>query len=953
MCAGRVAQAGCTVMMRLSRVLGCAVVTWVFGCVVPLAALAAFELKPGSFTVVPSSVQAGAHPDLTTSFALQEDAAESVEGLLRNAEVVLPIGFAGYPASVKTCDPVQLQLGHCPVDSQVGTLELEFRLSGSYSVALIPVFNMLASADQTAVYGWALRPGGSSGEVFSSGEIIVSVGSDYRVRASATNTYNAFEIFGEFEIVRTSFTLWGVPADPSHDAQRGSAFECVESGKYIVSTKECEGGGFSANENPVPYLVNPTQCTGAPLTAELVGVESWEGERLPPTQASVGPFTGCSSLEFAPTIGVAPEVSQATSPTGYEVDLKVPQSQGAEGLATADLKDAVVKMPAGVVLSPSAATGLETCSEAQVGLGSEQPVKCPNGSKLGSVSVITPALTGELKGYLYLGGPPSGPITGPPFTVYLTFAGHGVLVKIPGTATADPVTGQVTTTFDRNPELPFSELKLHLTGGSRATLANPSACGSYHAEGDFTPWSSPFTADALTLSTPFEITGCGAPRFGPSFHAGTLSNQAGGYSTFRVTFGRQDADQQLAGLTVTTPPGLSGNLSNVPLCPEPQASQGTCQEASRIGEVTAAAGPGPEPVYTTAGKVFLTGPYDGAPFGLTIDASEHAGPFDLGGGPCDCEVVRAAVSVDPHTAQLTVSSGALPTIKDGIPLQVKLVNVDINRPGFMFNPTSCDPMSMQGTLSSTEGTSAPVNSRFQATNCAALAFQPSFRVSASGKTSKADGASLDVRLGFPATPQGSEANIRLVKVELPKQLPSRLTTLQKACLAATFEVDPADCPAASVVGYARAVTPILPVALSGPAYFVSHGGEAFPSLVVVLQGYGVTVELVGTTFISKAGITSSTFKTVPDVPVGSFELYLPEGKFSALAANGNLCKSKLVMPSEFVSQDDTVIRQSTPITVTGCPKAKAAKKARKAAGASRAGGARGARKSSHGRGRKS
>jgi hypothetical protein len=342
-------------------------------------------------------------------------------------------------------------------------------------------------------------------------------------------------------------------------------------------------------------------------------------------------------------------------------------------------------------------------------------------------------------------------------------------------------------------------------------------------------------------------------------------------------------------------------------------------------------------VYTTAGKVFLTGPYAGAPFGLTIDASEHAGPFDLGTGPCDCEVVRAAVAVDPHTAQLTVSSGALPTIKDGIPLQVKSVDVDINRPGFMFNPTSCDPMGVNGQLSSTEGASASVVSHFQVTNCAALAFQPAFKVTTSGKTSKANGASLDVKLSFPNKPQGSEANIKKVKVELPKQLPSRLTTLQQACLAATFDANPASCPAASVVGYARAVTPILPVPLTGPAYFVSHGGEAFPSLVVVLQGYGVTVELVGTTFISKAGVTSSTFATVPDVPVGSFELFLPQGRFSALTANANLCRIKsLVMPTEFVSQDNTVIHQKTKVAVAGCPRAKKAKKARKARRARRA-----------------
>ena len=398
-----------------------------------------------------------------------------------------------------------------------------------------------------------------------------------------------------------------------------------------------------------------------------------------------------------------PEQTQATTPTGYQIDLNVPQTEGAEGLATADLKDVVMKMPAGVVLSPSAANGLEACTEAQIGLGTEQPVQCPNASKLGEVSVVTPALTGELKGFLYLGDESSGPITGPPFTVYLTLAGHGVLVKVKGSVVADEKTGQITTTFDENPELPFSELKLQLNGGSRSTVANPSVCGEYSAESELTPWTTPYELAETPSSFPFTITGCQAPRFDPSFAAGTTSNQAGGYSPLSVTFSREDADEDLGGLTVTTPPGLSGNLSKVPLCGEPQAAQGTCPEASQIGELTAGAGPGPEPYFIKGGKVFLTGPYDGAPFGLSIDVPEKAGPFDFGGGACDCEVVRATVKVDPHTAQLTVSNGALPTMKDGIPFQVKKVNVDINRPEFVFNPTSCDPMSVTGTLSSTQG----------------------------------------------------------------------------------------------------------------------------------------------------------------------------------------------------------------------------------------------------------
>ncbi len=250
----------------------------------------------------------------------------------------------------------------------------------------------------------------------------------------------------------------------------------------------------------------------------------------------------------------------------------------------------------------------------------------------------------------------------------------------------------------------------------------------------------------------------------------------------------------------------------------------------------------------------------------------------------------------------------------------------------MFNPTDCDPMSFSGIATSFEGATEPLSSHFQVGSCQALKFAPDFKVSTSGKTSRADGASLTAKIIYPtgnlgANQASSQSNINSVKVDLPKQLPSRLTTLQKACPAATFQANPANCPSASIVGHAKALTPVLPVPLEGPAYFVSHAGEEFPSLIVVLQGYGVTVELVGTTFInSKTNITSSTFKQVPDVPIGQLRTVLPQGKYSALAANGNLCKTKLPMPTAFMAQNGAVIHQSTPVNVTGCAKTKKAKK---------------------------
>jgi hypothetical protein len=377
-------------------------------------------------------------------------------------------------------------------------------------------------------------------------------------------------------------------------------------------------------------------------------------------------------------------------------------------------------------------------------------------------------------------------------------------------------------------------------------------------------------------------------------------------------------------LTVSLPPGLLADVASVPLCGEAQANAGTCPESTQVGTVLAEAGPGPNPL-AVPGKVYLTGPYNGGPYGLSVVTPAIAGPFNFG-----LVVVRQSLRIDPLTAAVTDVSNPFPTIldpvaangqTDGIPIKLRRIDVNIDRAGFTFNPTNCNKLQVGGAITSTQGASSTLATPFQVTDCATLKFAPKFAVSTSGKTSRAAGASLAVKLTYPQGTEGTYANITRVKVDLPKQLPSRLTTLQKACTTAQFDSNPAGCPSASLIGHATVHTPLLAGALSGPAIFVSHGGEAFPSLIIVLQGDGVTLDLVGTTFISHAGITSSTFKTVPDAPVGSFELTLPEGKYSALAANGNLCTSKLAMPTEFLAQNGAKINESTPIAVTGCPTA--------------------------------
>jgi hypothetical protein len=907
-------------------------------------------------------VQAGSHPYAVTGtivlnkFPLNEEETHQEpagQGSLKDVVVELPPGFVGDPNATPKCSYAEFTGRGCKVDTVVGIEttwihqdSLAFPDEGGIESFQAPVYNMEPSPGVPAEFAFEAE---NTVKAFLNAS--VRTGGDYGLNLSASNVSQAASIYA------SKITIWGVPGEASHDTLRGTGLHgCMGQNPRFGETglapgeDEQEDPGLyeSKGECPVdvpvqPFLTNPTSC-GVSRTTNVT-VESWQEPLLPPipsvsASTTLPPLEGCEKLDFSPTIDVTPDGSQGSTPTGLNVDLHVPQesTQNPDGLGEADVQNITVALPEGVQLSPSAADGLEACSDAQIGYEPELSTpghlrftsgkpSCPNASKLANVRVKTPLLEQELEGAVYLAAPQNylaGPLENPfesLVALYLVAEDPvaGVLIKLAGKVELNKTTGQIVTTFENIPQLPFSESKLEFYGTDRAPLSTPILCGTYKTEASIVPWSG---TGAVVPSSNFQITSgpAGAPcsdppPFTPEFNAETTNIQAGGYTPFVLNMTRPDGDQTLNSIEMQMPPGLLGSLSNVKLCPEAQANAGTCGEESLIGHTIVSAGLGNDPFTVTGGKVYVTVGYGGAPYGLSIVNPAAAGPFVLQEGrPV---IVRAQIFVNVHTAALTVKSGPLPTILDGVPLQIQHVNVTVERPGgFTFNPTNCDPMAITGTITSSEGARAGVSSPFQVTNCATLAFDPKFAVSTSGKTSKADGASLAVKLTYPAG--ADDANIAKAKVDLPKQLPSRLTTLQKACVAAVFEANPANCPAASIVGHARAVTPVIPVPLEGPAYFVSHGGEKFPSLIIVLQGYGVTVDLVGTTFISKAGITSSTFEAVPDVPVGTFELTLPEGPYSALAANGNLCKSKLNMPTAFVAQNGAVINQDTHIEVEGC-----------------------------------
>jgi hypothetical protein len=911
------------------------------------------------------TAQAGAHPFQVTGSVVLNQGPDTAPinspkpevapvGMAKDIVTKLPPGLLGNPLVVPRCTGPQFlhtQGGGledaCPAQSAIGVASIvvnEPRALHYFTVS-VPIFNLEPSVGEPARFGFFIPLAGVPVPLDTS--LRDGPGEDYGINVDTTN------ISQIAALTSATLTFWGVPGDPRHDDSRG--WTCLFEQRGHLPEYGEEPCGSSSQAEPPAFLTMPTSCAG-PLQTSLE-VDSWQAPgavgQVPASELQQA-LTGCNRLPFAPAISAEATTENASSPSGLNFNLDFHDEGLLRGESTAqsELNKTVVKLPEGLTINPSAGVGLGGCSPAGYAsetIDSVPGAGCPNDSKLGTVEIETPLLAQKIHGSIFVAQPHENPF-GSLVALYIVAKSPetGVMIKLAGRVEPDPVTGQLTTTFENNPPLAFSHFNFHFREGQQAPLITPSTCGSYATQALLSPWSEP--AAALADTSSFSITrgfdggGCpsgGVPPFTPGIEAGLANNNAGAFSPFYLHLTRTDAEQYISGFSTNLPPGLTGDLTGIPFCPEAdieaarhktgavEEAGSSCPVASQIGHTLVGTGVGAVLAYVP-GKVYLAGPFRGAPFSLVAVTSAVVGPFDLG-----TVVLRFGLNIDPYTAQVSVSptsSEPIPTILQGIVTHVRDIRVYIERPGnapFTLNPTSCNPMVIGSTLNSSLGASATVASPFQAASCASLKFAPGFAVSTSGKTSKANGASLHAVLTYPSAPQGTFADIAKVKVELPKQLPSRLTTLQKACTAAQFEANPAGCPSPSVIGNAKAVVPNIPEPLMGPVYFVSHGGEAFPSLEVVLQGYGVKVILVGSTFISKAGITSTTFKAIPDNPVSSFELTLPEGKYSALAANGSLCTQKLTMPADFTGQNGMETDYKTPVSVTGCAKAKALTRAQK------------------------
>jgi hypothetical protein len=913
-----------------------------------------YELSPFNEEGTPDT-QAGSHPfQLTTSLVLNQSAIRQPVALPKDLRLVLPPGLVGDPQAVERCTMANFtasvrEANLCPPGTAVGVAlaTVNEPAVAKLVTKLVPVFNLVPAAGEPARFGFVVV------RVPIILDTSVSSGDEYRV---ITGVNNLSQTAG---VLSSQVTLWGIPGAASHDQARG--WECVAGGYYQNQIgKPCAATG---ELSMTPFLTLPTSCAADPAeepVSSSVEMDSWADPGaflirdyawLSEEETPLG-FTGCPQLPFSPSISLTAEKHTGSTPTGADISVRLPQAPTVEpnpqGRAEADVRDTTVTLPQGVQLNPSAANGLAACSQEQagflgfIGSGVQQftpaDPACPAASKLANVHIKTPLLAHELEGALYLAQPaPNGEAGQNPFNslvaVYLVAEdpASGVLVKLAGKGELNPATGQLTTSFQDTPQLPFEELNVELFGGERASLSTPSFCGSYTAEASFTPWSGTGPVAASSPAEGFAVSeGCGASplAFAPTFDAQATNPTAGAFTPFDVELTRPDGEQALTGVTVHLPAGVAALLSSVTPCQEPPAGQEwACGPESLIGQSTASSGLGGEPV-VLGGSVYLTSGYDGAPFGLLVRTLAQAGPFDLG-----YVDVRSRIDVNPETAAVTITTDpgprgeGLPSMLKGIPVQLKHLQIMVDRPNFEFNPTSCEPMRIEGTLAGSEGASASVSAPFQVGGCGSLPFAPKLTASAGGHGSKTDGTSLQVKIASPGLGQ---ANIAKVDLQLPAALSTRNTTLQQACPQAVFDANPASCDEGSVIGQATVHTPVLKSPLSGPAYLVSHGGAAFPDVEFVLQGEGITLVLDGKTDI-KNGITYSRFESAPDAPFTSFETILPAGPHSALTPNVaekedfSLCKTSLPMPTVITAQDGAVIEQTTAIAVSGCGEVKAAK----------------------------
>jgi hypothetical protein len=872
------------------------------------------DLPECSYTAPESQfyTQAAGHPPLgITGFEVNTEpgvlpGSRKPIGNVRNVRVDIPPGLSVNPdatcsaeelqkntcAGKGQCEQSQFEATACPAQSKVGEDEIDgYVLVAGLEHVSVPMYNLVPPPGVPAEFGLDVKLGVVEVKILIVGGISwYKEGPTSENAGVPTGDYHEYftikEIPNTVEIVKTRLKFTGT----------------VGNGTFITLPSACG--------TQISYL----HADFYGHEGQFLSYQTLSG--YPPKAISV---SGCNEVPFTPSVKVTPATSQSDRADGPKVEVRVPQDESSSTLDDSTVRDAYVALPEGLTLNPAAASGLEACSDAQFHKGSNAPIACPPGSLLGTVAIEAAQLPpGSLTGNVYVGQPLSNsPESGQEYRIFMAAESprYGVGVRLEGHVYANNTTGRLTTAVLEAPQLPFSDFILNFNSAHNP-LANPLACGSATTNSMLVPYSgNPPALPSEAFAVDFDGKGGACPSPLPFAVGQTTAvnpTTAAASPTFSFNLARPEGQQYVSKLTTTLPSGLLGRITAIkPLCGEPQASTGQCPAGSEIGTAAVTAGSGAKPL-ALSGRVYLTGPYGGQPYGLSVAVpAQKVGPYDYG-----TIVTRASVGVEPFSGRVVVSS-QLPTVVGGAPIRLRSLSVNVTRRGFMLNPTNCDSLAVQTALISTFGTAGSASSPFQATGCSVLPFKPKLIASTKAKTSRVIGAALKAKITIPP---GMQANIRSVFVSLPKQLPARTSTLNLACREATFTANPYSCPPGAYVGTAIVATPVLPEPLRGSAVLVSHGGRAFPDLDLLLGGDGgVNVILVGHTNIVK-NITSSEFASLPDVPVSSVEVKLPQGKKSALGSNGNLCKKRLFMPTVLTGQNGKTVRQRTRIAVAGCPR---------------------------------
>jgi hypothetical protein len=884
------------------------------------------------------ATQAGSHPGQVTldfGFPRRQKGEDLLSaGHLRTLKASLPRGMVANPnATPVRCLEAQLMEDDaggvgCPWASQIGTVAISTRLA-EIDPESAPLYNMVPPPGVAAEFAFDAFGLGIythvMGGVNSAGEY--ELGSDTsEILARQSNPVTAAQV-----------QLWGNPSDVIHDAMRGNC------------GFKFKGTCPLAERTNTPFLTMPSSCRSS-LSA-TASTADWEEpgnfhNRSVLVEDSLSDPTatdGCNQLEFKPTVEVKPSTNLADSPSGLDVNLHVPQTTGIEDLATANFKDVKLTFPKGMAVNPASANGQGSCSSSQIGLStpigdshphfSEDPANCPDAAKLGTVEVITPLLDHSLHGALFLANPFDNPFNSL-VAIYLDVEDpqSGVVSKLAGKVDLDPQTGQITASFAENPELPIEDVKVSLFKGPRAALITPPTCATYTTTADITPWSTPEGADvhpADSFATTLPASGNGAcpsseaqaPNT-PSFTAGTLAPQAGAYTPFVLKLSREDGTQRLTGIDATLPKGLLAKLAGTTYCSEAQiaAAKGreaprqgaleqqspSCPMSSEVGSVSVGAGAGITPYYAS-GHAYLAGPYKGAPLSLVVITPAVAGPFDLGS-----VVVRTALHVNSETAEVHAVSDPLPTIREGIPLDVRSIVLKMDRPDFTLNPTSCDPMAIVGSALMATGQGAALTSPFQVGGCNALKFAPKLKITLKGATKRTGHPALKAVVTYP---KGNYANIAKAQVTLPHSAFLDTTHIKTICTRVQFAAD--QCPPGAIYGFARATTPLLDNPVEGPVYLRSSSHK-LPDLVLALGGQ-IDADAVARVDTGKGDGIRTTFEAIPDVPLSRVVLEMKGGRKGLLVNSENICKKAQKAIADFTAHNGKVY-DTTPLIANGCSK---------------------------------